>query len=672
MLARNATLATTVLGVVFLGGMARGQIDDGGPIIIGEQKTLEFFRITNDYLAFEFEAEFRSGETDPETGKTTKDTETRYKEILEYGGIAFFGHPDLFELDYLFRLELEQRDFDLESVDQADTTSESILELDVRGTFIQRSDTPITIFAVRNQTNFQRDFAGTLDNTFTEIGASVNILNGAFPSYFTLSHIELEQENSFDRSVFEQKRDLFEWSGSTNPGEWHRLWWEASVESVDESGNLRRPQNYDRAHVAIYDEWEFGKEQQHRLRSTIRLRNETGDLSYKQFRWDERLFIEHSNSFDSNYILLFDQSERHGSKQTLYNASANFQHQLFDSLITSSELSASQLDLDDDDFTSTDQRGRLGLDYTKTVPYGILFATAHLGVSFLDESDRGSSIFINDESHTFGPAGIIVISRRNVVSNSIVITDITGLIFYSEGFDYDVNNLGERVEIRRIPGGLIAPNQTVLVDYEIGPEPGSDTTSTVFGFTSRYEFDDGPLAGLALYGRYRELNQDRDSDNGASLPTSDYRETTFGAEYTFWRFSLLAEQKNHDSDLSPFDSTKFEAEYRQFFGRDHLLLIRGFHQIIDRKSAGSETTLTNINARFNSQLSTRWRAEARVIYREESDSIGSDFRGFEQHLELSWQHRQTAFTASLNNIWSETDANTNEFQTFAIGFRREF
>ncbi len=670
---RSTALGSVLLSAPLCCDSVFGQIDDGGgPIIIDRRKTLEFFHITHDYLALDFEAVFRSGETDPADGNATTDTETKYREALEYGGNAFFGHPDLFDLDYLFRWQLEQTEFDLESSEQEDSTMESILELNLTGTFVRSSDTPVTVFVTRNQNEFQRDFGGTLDNVNTEIGASMNILNVAFPSYFALRHIELDQRNSLDRTQFEQKRDIFEWIGSTNLAESQRLWWDTSYETVDESGNLRSTNSYDRMEISVNHEYLFGNDQEHRLLSSARILDESGDLNFKNLRWDERLLLKHSQTLRTDYFALFDRTERSGTTQTLMSGSANLRHDLFESLTTNASVGASQLQLDADDFTSTDQFGHLNFDYTKKVPYGKLFATADLGVNFQDESDRGTPIFLNDQSRTFGPSGIVILPQQNILTGSIVITDLTGLIFYSEGLDFDVDDFGVRVEIRRIPGGLIGPSQTVLIDYEIGPDPGSRTTSTNLGFSIRYTLNEGFLNGLSLYGRYRDLSPDRDSDGNTALPVSELTELTYGAEYTFWRFTLLAEQQNHESTLSPFDKTRLEAEYRQFFGRNNTLRIRGFHQIISRDSGASESTTSNLTARFKSRISSRWSASALAIYREESDSRGSNFRGFEQSLELTMQHRQTFLSASIKNIWSESNSSDNNFQTLVIGFRREF
>ena len=49
--------------------------------------------------------------------------------------------------------------------------------------------------------------------------------------------------------------------------------------------------------------------------------------------------------------------------------------------------------------------------------------------------------------------------QRNIVMDSIVITDAAGIVVYAEGLDYSLRSVGEQIEIRRVLGGAIAEGQ---------------------------------------------------------------------------------------------------------------------------------------------------------------------------------------------------------------------
>jgi hypothetical protein len=73
------------------------------------------------------------------------------------------------------------------------------------------------------------------------------------------------------------------------------------------------------------------------------------------------------------------------------------------------------------------------------------------------------------------------------------------VLIYSEGVDYTQLVLLDRVEIRRTPGSYIAPGETVLIDYDIGPE-------------IRRDLDGNP--------RFLEIPETPDTGNG-DLPIVD-------------------------------------------------------------------------------------------------------------------------------------------------------
>ena len=49
----------------------------------------------------------------------------------------------------------------------------------------------------------------------------------------------------------------------------------------------------------------------------------------------------------------------------------------------------------------------------------------------------------------------MILEELDVVSSTIVVTDESGSIVFTEGIDYSIDELGRRTEIRRIPLGDI-------------------------------------------------------------------------------------------------------------------------------------------------------------------------------------------------------------------------
>lgn len=70
-----------------------------------------------------------------------------------------------------------------------------------------------------------------------------------------------------------------------------------------------------------------------------------------------------------------------------------------------------------------------------------------------------------DESHILNDSDTVYLNNENIDLKTIVITDETGTITYTESVDYNLVQDAAKVEIERIPTGGILDGQTILVDY---------------------------------------------------------------------------------------------------------------------------------------------------------------------------------------------------------------
>jgi hypothetical protein len=255
---------------------------------------------------------------------------------------------------------------------------------------------------------------------------------------------------------------------------------------------------------------------------------------------------------------------------------------------------------------------------------------------------------------------------------SILITDASGLIIFSPGVDYTVRVIGDRVEIRRVLGGDAMEGQAVLIDYLVGPEPGSSTTTIGAGGSVRYDIEEGLLDGLGLYARYFHQDQNRSGGRPGLLPVADIDTILVGVDYRFWYLFMSAEYELRDSTLSPFTATRLDARYAHPLGRRSSLTLYSSYDQIDFTDDDIRTTTLSVGGRWNQLLTDRFSMNLSALWRQEQDSAGIDVEAFEQQIDLTWRYRQTTVYGAFRNVMLESDASDSLFQTFMIGLRREF
>jgi hypothetical protein len=670
--ARRAGVAMLCVAILILGPRpAAGQ--EEGPIVITGREELQWLQLGDIRASIETYFQRRVDEVDSPEAGTVRDTEDRLREELNLETEGFIGHPNLIELNLAVGLRFEQLWLDSDTQDEDETNYENFWEYDVSGLILKESKAPLTLYSRRRQTTIDRQFGGSLDNTLTEHGARLRVRDKTLPSLFQYFHRDQDQTSFQGQTDFDLTQDTVQWQTQFTPGEGHLLTWDYTYDNVDQGGSARRANAFERHDAIAVHTWRFGPEaHQSDLRQTLLLYKETGDFPLERIRLAESLNLRHSRSFETRYDYTFQQESRTGARQTFQRGSAGFRHQLFESLVTNGDIGLSRLELTEGGFQSDQQFASIALDYTKAVPYGRLTATGALRYTRQEDSDQGEEIQVTDEPHQFSSAGRILLTRRNIILSSIVITDVTGLLIYSEAVDYTVRAVGEAVEIRRILGGAIAPAQAVLIDYRVGPEPGSTTDTTNGAITARYDFDEGILRGLGVYVRYRRQDQQRSSRGRVQLIEEDIRDLTYGAEYSFWRMSLLAERQNHESTLAPFESTRFEARYVDRFAPGSALALSADFDLLDFTDDNVTTEILSLDGRWDQRITDRLRSSLRLTWRLEDDSAGADVQAFEQQLDLTWEYRQTSVYARVRNSILDSDVNDSLFQTFIVGIRREF
>ncbi|MGA2500495.1 MAG: hypothetical protein ABSH20_22360 [Tepidisphaeraceae bacterium] len=314
---------------------------------------------------------------------------------------------------------------------------------------------------------------------------------------------------------------------------------------------------------------------------------------------------------------------------------------------------------------------RLNCDYTRKVPLGELSAT--LGFNL----DRQAYDAQNTEAHvidtrTFDASQQIVIPYLGIKGNSIGIRNASGTRIYFQGPDYLTIYQHNRVVIQRIPGGSIAPNNTIMVDYDVTPKPANDVATDSINMGLRYDFKESILKGLGFYTRYLAQDQDISSDQPGAFIPDNVDTPVYGAEYRIWRLRFSAEHEDHNGDLMPFRSDQYIARYEDRIARDWRIAadITQVHTTyVDDNSNPVATTMSG-NIEYRPTRNIRAGVTGGYLYLK--DEINGGARGLEEQFDIKWTHRETTFKGQIRHASLETDTQDSSFLFFQISAERRF
>ncbi len=580
---------------------------------------------------------------------------------------SYIGHKNFIDLRGTFSVGYE--DQTNSGSGGEDHTSSPTDFYDISARILDQSFMPVTAYSRRDELIQNRDFAGTLKTVTTEHGAIVEIKSENVPTRLRYLHRETSYSESLGLSGGGSTQDTFQIGGSTHLGERQTLEFNYTFDHIDEESISAFQNSYDRHDGTLTHTYTFGAGAEDYLRSSLQVYNESGLYSEDRIRLDEQLALKHSANLRSNYFLTMEDVTRAGQETRQLNGSASVSHKLFDSLTSSARAGGSAVDIPGE-FESSSEFVSGSVDYTKRVPLGRLNAGAGLGYSHQDNGARGSSTFVFDEQRTFSDPFDIIIGRRNIVGPISVTT--LGHVPLNEPTDYTVRYFPDRVEIHREPFGAIVNGQTVLVTYQVGPEPGNSIDTTSQTYSLRYTINEGMFSGLSLYTNLQITSHSIDAADPSLYTLDDVTDWRYGAEYRIREWSFLVERENRDSTISPYDKTRYQIRYERRFSRDATLSINATREEVDYRLEGNRLVYNDILARWTQRMSSKFDLRLELEYRDEHNERDGDSRGFRQTAELNWHWRQTTIFGSVSNSFLTGGDTDRLSQTFTFGITRSF
>jgi len=667
--------------LVFLGGMLNpapanapryADIDNGdnggAPILVGQREKLPMFGMDRPSGSLDFDY-FYEHDRETQSGvPATSSTDNTSQETVTLKDHAYFIHPNLLDLTMSGTFGMQQETFD--GAGQHQYTAGLLDAWDVNAALLRNQDMPITLFTQRSEQIITPDFSPSLDSINTNYGVGVGFLSHWAPSQLQVSHSDSTETEPGGLLDYSLAQDTVHWHTEVLGLPDHTLGFDYTFQNSQEQNQGGSATHYQDNNATLNDVYLFGPGKVDSLSSTANFSQEQGNRDYQDIRLDENLRIPYSKTFETHYEYSFDQNTVDDSTQTTNHVQAGFIHRLFQSLVTTGNIGGSLLDYAGSQVEQLD--GTLDLNYRKKAWLGELFANLDLGYHWQYSPEGTDVVHVINQAQTFNDPQPLVLTTPNINAGTIRLFSASG-VPYTLGRDYAVNQVGNLIQVQRVLGGLIASDSTVLMDYDLNPQPASTINTTSLGAGTRYTFDRGPLDGLSPYARYNTQNQqvDTPATTNAIVPNS-FQLFAVGSDYKIWNFTFNGEQDWYQSTLVPYNSTQFSGRYDQAFAHDLTAELSASYQMLNYYGESDHVTNSAINATVRRRLNSDWSILARAAWVDDRDQLFGNSNGLEESLELNWRHRQTHVYLRLRNADLVTSGQRDDFQTLEIGVGRDF
>jgi predicted CXXCH cytochrome family protein len=657
---------------------------DEGPVLIGVRPKTDAVSLAPPRAALEFIYRREDDSLDPKSGQRTTFRENRFDERLTLETTGYIVHPNLVELSLKGSFGFQQDD--LSNSGQVDSSNSVFYNYDVSALILRKEEAPITLYSRRTTETTSRAFGPSLDTNIMSSGGVIDWHNRSLPTRVEAYHSDEEQRALDGSESFTLSQNTVTWHSEAEPLPHQRFVFDYTYNQIDErsrvtdvNGKVAGPpvaNSFETHEVLASHSFDFGPADRHNLSSAVSYFNQSGDFPLERLRWDERLTLRHSDTFETRYLYTLDyQSSSFDqlgtSDQTQHSGQAGFTHRLYKSLITTGNVGVRQLDRSDGS-SSTEYLADLNLNYTKQVPLGRLNASAGYAFDRQENDAQSGVVRVVNDPRTFNDPLPIVITGTNIDPNSVVVRSANGVIVFVPNADYLVTDFPDRIELMRVVGGRIANGQSVLVSYDLLPQGRNTVTNNTYSVGVRYDIQQGPLAGLGLYARFLRLDQQIDAADPSAFIPNSLTDTTIGADYRFAEITLAAEREWHDSDIAPYDATRLSARFDRRLTRDAALSLNANYSLLEYPDIDNRVDLFTVSGTASQRFTRDLYGSLTLLYRDQQDRRFGASQGFEVNGELRWDFRQTHVYVQARQSFLDTDTQASDFQTVVVGVRREF
>lgn len=587
---------------------------------------------------------------------------------------SYFWHPNFMSLDFNigYSPETGQR----LSLVIPDRNELNILKkLYVKAAFFQHNAFNFNVYMNLNENYNNRENLTNLKATFNNWGSMLTYSNKMLPFTVSYNQGRGEQKELQTGRDYITEQNNFETKITKSFGANDKNQFVFSRNKYVYEDNLILSNQNQSSNTVINNisTWSFNNNLFFDLKKNIRFNslisneNQKGDFNYKRFQILENIYLKLPKNFNfsANYDFFNIKGDVQNSKQ--HNARGTLSHQLYKSLQTRVYFEYNTVN--NSQYREDFKRSGLDIRYRKKIPFdGLLSFSYRINSINQNRESDVASFFIQNESHTLSDGEIVLLDNQNVNSITVIVRDITSTIIYQLNIDYVLIERNEFLEIQRIPGGQIANNATVLVDYE-AIQPQSYKFNAVNNFFS---------ASVTLFKNQLEFyfnvsKQDYLNPVNIDFLTLDfYNKNVYGGRFKYGFISGGIEHDNYRSTIIPYRLTRYYLTLQGSTKQKLFYTINGdlrdYAMIVEE---GMKQKYYNISGNISYNFNPKTRINLQGSYlKQEGEAIDLDL--ITARLELTTNFRQLFFTAGLELYRSDIFNEKVDFNKISIQISRRF
>ncbi|HTB84859.1 MAG TPA: hypothetical protein VK742_14475 [Candidatus Sulfotelmatobacter sp.] len=469
------------------------------------------------------------------------------------GWDSYLYHPDLLTFQILAEPGYVWQDSG--STQSMSKENDVLLNGTLTANLLQLKDYASTIFAQAGHDTRQYDFYNSVVEDVQSYGITTGYRAGPIPFSVTAQHSETESSGLTYNSTSDQTSINLHASNTRNNGNNTDLLYQFQDWTWLQTGGIN---NSSVTHnVTLTDAEHWGNKT---LTSTLYFNDAdyTGDTS-DNITPSLDLVVEHTPHLRTFYDYNANYYTTGGGDSFQNNARIGVQHQLYDSLFSSADIHGSTLNSTySGSSLDSDSAGvSASVNYAKRLgEWGHLTLDAAGTYDYTEQESGGTALLVADESHQLTTGMWVPLNQPRDINDSVFKVTTASHVLLTEGTDYYVDRTKDPWLIQISPFSLlITSGATVLVTYDVQPNPSGGYTTVTDNFQARLDLWHGLLD---FYARY---NQTMNHASSPAFVLLDMDQFQAGTDFNWKNFRLGAGYTDDRSSLFSYYSYNATESY---------------------------------------------------------------------------------------------------------------
>lgn len=329
--------------------------------------------------------------------------------------------------------------------------------------------------------------------------------------------------------------------------------------------------------------------------------------------------------------------------ETNHKVFSSLTHDLYESLRSSFFI---DYYIQNHSFFSQDQKNlSASFNYTKRIPLnGRLQLNYTYRNTLTDRQGEIAVVPVYNETYYVSDDQVNIIDNSDIDVLSLVVKDASGSLIFQEGIDYNLVLLGDFIEIHRIPGGLIANNTSVLLDYSFIQPSSFKLNNTAINYGIAIDLF---TSTLQFYYNFASKKYD-DPTQMPYLKLDFYDRQRYGAKFTVKSISGGIEYDDFNSNLVPFRLLNYYVSAKGILSQ-RLTYNVSYNKVdyLMLAEEGRTQQFDYINGNLFYYLSSNANLKLDLAYRsQKADAIDAD-----------WMTGRLSFNTVFNQLYIKAELN---------------